>query len=247
MQNNKLKIGLIGYGKMGKTIEKLALKRGHEIIMRISSSNVLEMNINQLDSVDVAIEFTTPESAPNNLRILAQHGVSTVCGSTAWLDYYKEICQLYKDNNTSFLYASNFSVGVNITFAVNEFLASIMNGFPSYNVSMLESHHLEKKDAPSGTAVTLAEQIINNLDYLDKWHNSSSKEKNSLPIESIREVDIKGLHTVKYTSEIDEITLKHEAFSREGFALGAIMAAEFINGKKDIYKMSDVISLKKHQ
>jgi len=243
MPDKKLKIGLIGYGKMGKTIESLAQKSGHEIILRISSSNALEMNAKNLEALDIAIEFTTPESAPVNLEILAQNKVPTICGSTAWLSEYDRIAKLFIDNDTPFLYASNFSIGVNVMFAVNKYLAKIMDHLPEYDISMTESHHTEKKDAPSGTGVTLAEQIIENVDRKAGWHQTDNAISDKIHITSIREKDVKGLHDVKYTSAIDEISLKHEAYSREGFAKGALMAAEYVYGKKGIFTMNDVLNI----
>jgi len=243
MLDKKLKIGLIGYGKMGKTIEKLAIKNGHEVVLRISSSNVLELNAQNLSKLDVAIEFTTPDSAAKNLQILAQNKVATVCGSTAWLSDYKRIADLFNENNTPFLYASNFSVGVNVMFAVNKYLAKIMDKLSEYDISMIESHHTEKKDAPSGTGVTLAEQIIYNIERKVDWHQENKNINNKINIQSIREDDVKGIHDVKYTSNIDEITIRHEAYSREGFAKGALIAAEFIYNKNGIFSMSDVLKL----
>ena len=243
MPDNKLKIGLIGYGKMGKTIEKIAIKKGHEISLRISSSNVLDLNAQSLNLLDVAIEFTSPESAAHNLKILGENKVPTVCGSTAWLSEYQRIADLFEQNNTPFIYASNFSVGVNVMFAVNKYLAKIMNSLPEYEIGMVESHHIEKKDAPSGTGVTLAEQIIENVERKASWHQSGENLTDKIKIDSIREEDVKGIHDVKYTSVIDEISLKHEAFSRDGFANGAILAAEYIYDKKGIFTMNDILNL----
>jgi 4-hydroxy-tetrahydrodipicolinate reductase len=243
MSDKKLKIGLIGYGKMGKTIEKLAIKKGHEVILRISSSNVLELNAKNLNALDVAIEFTSPQSAAKNLEILAQNKVPTVCGSTAWLSEYRRISKLFSENETPFLYASNFSVGVNVMFAVNKYLAKLMDNLSEYDISMTESHHIEKKDAPSGTGVTLAEQIIDNVERKIDWHQEENFIEDKIKISSIREKDVKGIHEVKYVSQIDEISLRHEAYSREGFAKGALMAAEFIVGKKGIFSMNDLLNI----
>lgn len=243
MPDKKLKIGLIGYGKMGKIIEKLSIKRGHEIILRISSSNVLEMNAQNLGALDVAIEFTSPESAAQNLETLAKHQVPTICGSTAWLSEYGRIAELYKSNKTPFLYASNFSVGVNVMFAINSYMAKIMNNLPEYEVFMVESHHLEKKDAPSGTGVTLAEQIIDQVERKTDWYQAADNVLEKIKIESIREKNVKGIHEVKYVSKIDEISIRHEAYSREGFASGAILAAEFIYNKEGIFTMQNVLDI----
>jgi 4-hydroxy-tetrahydrodipicolinate reductase len=243
MADKKLKIGLIGFGKMGKTIEKLALQKGHDIVLRTSSSNALELNKDHLSSLDVAIEFTSPEIAPKNLELLAKYNVPTVCGSTAWLEHYDRISDLYTQNKTPFLYASNFSIGVNVMFSINKHLAEIMNKLSSYEISMLESHHIEKKDAPSGTAVSLAEQILNRIERKTAWSNQKKSDQNNIEIHSIREHDVKGLHEVKYSSRVDEITLRHEAFSREGFASGALLAAEWIIGKDGIYNFENVLNL----
>ncbi len=238
---SKLNIGLVGYGKMGKTIEKLAVQRNHEIILRISSSNMLELSGPNISSLDVAIEFSRPESAINNLSILAENKVPTICGTTGWLDSYDMIREKFEANDTPFLYASNFSIGVNILFMINKKLASIMNRFPAYDVDITESHHIEKKDAPSGTAITIAEQIIDNIDRKTQWQNSKSTIPHVLDIESIREADVKGYHKIDYTSKIDQISLIHEAYSREGFAMGALASAEWIVGKSGIFSFQDVM------
>jgi len=244
MQSNKLNIGLIGYGKMGKTIEKLAASKGHNIILRISSSNALELNAKNLKSLDVAIEFTNPDAAPKNLEILAENKIPTVCGSTAWLHDYDRICNLYQENQTPFLYASNFSIGVNIFFKLNRYLAQLMNVYSAYDVNMLEVHHTEKKDAPSGTAVTLAETVITTLDRKEKWVNDQSTENKNLDIISERKADVKGTHVINYTSQIDDISIAHIAHSRDGFASGALLASEWIQNKKGIFSFEDVMDSK---
>jgi len=241
-----LNIALIGYGKMGKTIENLALSKSHNIVLKSSSSNPLSSNQKRLSNVDVAIEFTGPDVAAENLEILANHGISTVCGSTAWLDDYDRISNLFKEMNAAFLYASNFSIGVNIFFSVNNHLAKLMNKLDAYDVNMTEAHHIQKKDAPSGTAVSLADQISANMARKSGWQLDTGKEnipKSKIGIHSIREDDIKGMHKVDYISKIDQISIKHEAFSREGFASGALLAAEWISGKQGIYSMSDVLNI----
>ena len=244
MMHNKLNIALIGYGKMGKTIEKLAEEKGHSIGLKTNSQNPLHQNLHLLDNIDVAIEFTNPDIASKNLETLASHGVKTVCGSTGWLDEYKRISALYDQHNSAFLYASNFSIGVNIFFALNKKLAKLMTNKSDYKVSMVESHHISKKDAPSGTAVSLAEHIIQNHQAYNNWQLKSSEcNTDEISIEAIREGDVKGMHQISYRSEIDEIVIKHEAFNRNGFALGAIMAAEFIANKKGIFNMNDVLDL----
>jgi 4-hydroxy-tetrahydrodipicolinate reductase len=238
---SKLNIGLIGYGKMGKTIEKLTIKKNHEIILRISSKEALELSIPNLKALDVAIEFSRPESAIDNLRILANKRIPTICGTTGWLESYNDIKNLFIENNTPFLYASNFSVGVNILFEINKKLAKMMNRFSEYNVEIMESHHIEKKDAPSGTAITIAEQILENIDRKNDWQNSKSTDSSLLDIESVREADVKGYHEINYVSAIDKISLSHEAYSREGFAMGALLSAEWIVGKTGIYQFADVM------
>jgi len=238
---SKLNIGLIGYGKMGKTIEKLAVQRNHEIILRISSSNALELSGPNISALDVAIEFSRPESAIDNLTILAENKVPTICGTTGWLDSYDLIKEKFEINDTPFLYASNFSIGVNILFMINKKLSILMNRFPDYEVDVKESHHIEKKDAPSGTAITIAEQIIDNLDRKSDWKNNQDINPEVLSIHSIREVDVKGYHEINYASQIDKISLSHEAYSREGFAMGALTSAEWIVGKKGIFGFHDVM------
>lgn len=241
-----LNIALIGYGKMGKTIENLALAKSHNIVLKTSSSNPLSTNQDLLSNVDVAIEFTGPDVAADNLEILANHGINTVCGSTAWLDAYDRICNHFKEKKAAFLYASNFSIGVNIFFSVNNHLAKLMNKLEEYEVKMTEAHHIQKKDAPSGTAVSLAEQITAQLDRKSSWQMQSGDERmgnSQIPIKAIREADIKGMHKVEYISKIDQISIMHEAFSREGFASGALLAAEWLYGKQGIFNMNDVLDI----
>ncbi len=238
---NKLKIGLIGFGKMGKIIEKLAIQKHHEIVLRVSRTNSIDLNIQNLGFLDVAIEFTAPHSAVDNLLKLANNKVPTICGTTGWLDQYDEVCDAFNQNNTPFLYASNFSIGVNVFFEINKKLSNLMNGFSSYEIDILESHHLEKKDAPSGTAITIAEQVIQNIDRKSSWLNAQPENANQLPIISKREAGVKGYHEVNYSSSIDKISIQHEAYSREGFASGALMAAEWIQDKKGIFSFGDMM------
>ncbi len=242
MTDNKLNIALIGYGKMGKIIEKVAKDRGHHIALTISSKNREDFIPSSLEKIDVAIEFTTPHSAAANLLFLAKHGIPAVSGTTGWLDKYKEISTAFQNTKTGFLYASNFSIGVNVLFALNKQLAKLMAQHSEYEVSMQEAHHITKKDAPSGTAVTLAGQIMENIERKKSW-SISENEVDNIFIEVIREKDVKGMHEISYSSDIDTITLKHEAHSREGFALGAVLAAEYIRDKKGIYTMSDVLAI----
>jgi len=244
MVANKLNIALIGYGKMGKTIEKVAENRGHHIVAIINGEgpkSIMDLPM----KVDVAIEFSVPDGAYKNLSALAEKSIATVCGTTGWLDNYNDICEKFTTSNKSFLYASNFSIGVNVFFAVNQHLAKIMSRLDDYQIGITESHHITKLDAPSGTAITLAEQIIRNNDNKQRWKSNTSQDlmANDIPIKSIREADVKGMHEIEYHTDIDAITIKHEAFSREGFALGAVLAAEYIVGKQGIYKMTDVLNI----
>ncbi len=244
MATNKLNIALIGYGKMGKTIEKVAKERGHHIVAIVNSDG--PTRIEQLpDNIHIAIEFSVPDAAYMNLKALAKKSIPTVCGTTGWLDNYEEISNDYAEAKSSFLYASNFSIGVNLFFAVNQHLAKIMGTQMDYNVSITESHHVTKLDAPSGTAITLAEQVIDNHPVKTTWKREIDPDinTNSISIKSIREADVKGMHEIIYNSEVDAITIKHEAFTRKGFALGAVLAAEFIANKQGVFQMSDVLNI----
>jgi 4-hydroxy-tetrahydrodipicolinate reductase len=238
-----MKIALIGYGKMGKAIEQIAIEKGHEIVLRIDSTNVHDFTKQNLQLADVAIEFSTPETALRNVLFCLENNVPTVCGSTAWLAHLKDAEAATLAYETSFIYASNFSVGVNIFFAVNKYLAAIMNEQMQYNASIEEIHHTAKLDAPSGTAVTLADGILENLNRKKEWVNMNSDDATKLSIISKRIDPAPGTHTVNYTSHIDDITITHTAHNRIGFASGAIMAAEFIIGKKGIYTMKEVLGL----
>lgn len=240
-----MNIAIIGYGKMGKTIEKLALERGHNIVMRISKQNQDDFtitNLKQLD-IDVAIEFTNPHSAFHNITTCFKAGIKVVSGSTAWLQEWDKALEVMHQYDGSFLYASNFSVGVNIFFALNAHLASLMNTHIEYDVTMKEIHHTAKIDAPSGTAVTLANGIINHLDRKNNWIQDQVPKENEILIESIREDPAPGTHEVSYTSSIDDIEIKHTAKNRNGFALGAILAAEYLQNRKGLHKMKDVLGL----
>ena len=238
-----MNIALIGYGKMGKAIEDIALQRGHTIVLKIDIDNADQFTKENLDKADVAIEFTGPHSAFDNVKKLMQFGVHTVCGSTGWLDKIEEIKNDCKKNNTAFIYASNFSVGVNIFFEVNKRLASLMKGHEDYEIQLTEIHHTEKKDAPSGTAITLAEQVLENIPRKKNWVNNISDNPEELEILSERIDPAAGTHKVKYSSGIDDIEIIHTAHTRKGFALGAVLAAEFLKGKKGIYSMKEVLGL----
>ena len=236
-----MKIALIGYGKMGKTIEQIALNRGHQIVSIVDINNPEEFQSANFKSADVAIEFTTPATAFDNYMNSFAAGVPVVSGTTGWLDRIGEIKEKCEKEGKTFFYASNFSIGVNIFFALNKYLAKIMNNFPSYNISMTETHHIHKLDAPSGTAITLAEGIIENVDRKDRWTLETAEQPTDLPIHAIREGEVPGIHEVTYESDVDYISIKHDAKSRAGFALGAVVAAEFTAGKKGFLGMDDML------
>lgn len=238
-----MKIALIGYGKMGRAIEEIAQNRGHEIIARIDKNNQDDFTQQNLQEADVAIEFTAPESAYVNLHLCLEWGIPTISGSTGWTSKLPEIENFAREKNGTFLYASNFSLGVNIFFKLNKYLARMMEKFPEYNVSMTEIHHTEKKDAPSGTAITLADQIIEYNANKNKWVKGRSDVPDELGILSKRIDDVPGTHSIFYNEDIDEIMIQHTAFSRKGFAQGAVRAAEFVADKKGIYTMEDVLGL----
>jgi 4-hydroxy-tetrahydrodipicolinate reductase len=236
-----MRIALIGYGKMGRAIEKLAATRGHEIVLKIDLDNGHELTPENLSKADVVIEFTGPLSAANNLRKCADSGVPVVCGSTGWLDEYESVKKRFEEKEGAFLYASNFSIGVNIFFELNKKLASLMASHPDYSVTIRETHHTQKKDAPSGTAITLAEQVMENITGLKSWVNRPASSPGELSILSERKDPAPGIHEVAYTSAIDDLEIKHTAHNREGFAGGALLAAEYIANKKGIFSMKDVL------
>jgi 4-hydroxy-tetrahydrodipicolinate reductase len=236
-----MKIALIGYGKMGRAIEEIALSRGHSVLLKVSSHNLQDLKADRLREADAAIEFTGPESAYDNIIRGLDAGIPVVCGSTGWLTRLEEVRQYCRQTNGSFLYASNFSVGVNIFFELNKRLATLMAPHPDYEPRITEIHHTEKKDAPSGTAITLAEQLLEKIQRKKGWVNHISDNLDELEILSERMDPAPGTHIVAYGSAIDTITITHEAHSRKGFATGAVLAAEFLAGKKGIYRMSDVL------
>ena len=236
-----MKIALIGYGKMGKTIEQIALSRGHQIVSIVDINNPEEFQSANFKSADVAIEFTTPATAFDNYMKSFAAGVPVVSGTTGWLDRIGEIKEKCEKEGKTFFYASNFSIGVNIFFALNKYLAKIMNNFPSNNISMTETHHIHKLDAPSGTAITLAEGILENVDRKERWTLETAEQPTDLPIHAIREGEVPGIHEVTYESDVDYISIKHDAKSRAGFALGAVVAAEFTAGKKGFLGMDDML------
>src|SRR5690554_3201606 len=242
-----MKIALIGYGKMGREIERIARDRGHEIVATIDMNEEEKFHSDEFKSADVAIEFTSPASAFQNYIHAFEAGVPVVSGTTGWLDRIDQIKEACEKEGKTFFYASNFSLGVNLFFALNNYLAGLMNRFNDYNVRIEEIHHIHKLDAPSGTAITIAEGIIENNDSKTSWVNElvgSTEElipkKDELLIESLRIEEVPGTHTVLYSSEVDQIEFKHTAHNRDGFALGAVVAAEWLKGKKGFYQVTDI-------
>jgi 4-hydroxy-tetrahydrodipicolinate reductase len=233
-----MKIALLGYGKMGKTIEKLALEKGHTIVSRINRDSLKE----ELLKADIAIEFSTPEAAVSNIKFCLENGIPIVSGTTGWLEHYDEMIKLCESRNGSFIYASNFSVGVNLFFSVNEYVSNLMKPWKEYQISIEEIHHTQKLDAPSGTAITLAEGIVKNSDKKN-WKLNEAAD-GTIKITAKRMDDVKGTHIINYDSDIDTISIKHEAHSRDGFALGALLAAEWLADKKGIFTMKDVLQIK---
>lgn len=238
-----MKIALLGYGKMGKEIEKIALERKHEIILKIGVENLADLTVENLSKADVAIEFSTPESAVENIKKCFTAKVPVVIGTTGWLNKLEEIKNQCKESNQAMLWASNFSVGVNLFFELNKQLALLMRKHNEYEVEMEEIHHTHKLDAPSGTAITLAEDIINIIDSKNKWVKEVSTAPSELAIKSQRIENVPGTHIVKYSSEIDDIHITHTAHNRKGFALGAVIASEWIIEKSGVFSMSDVLKI----
>ncbi|WP_439882473.1 4-hydroxy-tetrahydrodipicolinate reductase [Pontibacter sp. MBLB2868] len=238
-----MRILLIGYGKMGKTIEQIALAKGHEIIGTIDHTNADTLQHYTSDNTDVAIEFTHPEAAFANVSYCLTHGIPVVSGSTGWLDKYEEAVKLCQENKGAFFYASNYSVGVNLFFHFNEYIASKMQAYPAYEVAIREVHHLQKVDKPSGTGITTAEGILSSYKNLEGWVADNPEEKTKLNIASEREPDVVGTHIVTYSSDVDQIELGHIAHSRTGFADGAVMAAVWLAGRQGVYGMKDMLNL----
>lgn len=232
-----MNIALLGYGRMGKSIEAIALNRNHSISLIVSDSN----SDYDFKNTDVAIDFSIPSVAVFNIKKALDAGVPVISGTTGWLEHYDDVMAYCEEKNGSFLYASNFSLGVNIFFEINKRLSELMSGFSEYNIEMEEIHHTQKLDAPSGTAITLAEEIIKNSDYKN-W-TLEQPEANEILIDAKRIKDIPGTHEVTYNSEIDSISIKHTAHSRQGFAMGAVIAAEWIKDKKGVFTMKDVLNI----
>jgi len=237
-----MNIALIGYGKMGKAIEEIAISRGHSVVVKFNSQNPLESS--QLRTTDVAIEFSQPDLALKHIKLCADGQIPIVVGTTAWEEHLPEIINHIDKREASLIYSSNFSIGVNLFFEMNKHLAKLMNDKTDYVASITEIHHTQKIDAPSGTAVTLAKDLISNHPTYSSWKltgQSENMEKSDLPISAIREENVPGTHLISYTSEIDTLTIEHQAHNRKGFALGAVIAAEFIHKKQGVYTMSDIL------
>lgn len=238
-----MKIALIGYGKMGKEIEKIALDRGHEIVLKIDITNPEDLTIQNLQKADVVIEFTIPSLAVNNYQVCFEAGIPVVSGTTGWLDRKTEVFEKCQNLNGTFFYASNFSLGVNLFFLLNRKLAALMATHPEYKVGMTEIHHTQKLDAPSGTAITLAEGIMENIQEKTKWVNQKTENKAEVEIISERIGEVPGTHIIKYDSEVDYIEITHCAKNRKGLAFGAVLAAEFSYNKKGILTMNDLLNI----
>ena len=239
-----MKIALIGYGKMGHEIEKILVSRGHTLPLIIDQDNTDQLTAENLNQCDVAIEFTTPATAFDNIVTCLKAGIPTVCGTTAWLDRLPEVTDLCQQTSGAFFYASNYSIGVNIFFAINRQLARMMNQFPEYDVTLNEVHHVQKKDAPSGTAVTLAEDILAGIDRKTSWHLGTTTDRDKLEVTAQRRAMVPGIHTIVWESDADTITIDHNAKNRSGFAMGAVLAAEYLADKRGIgkvYGMKDLL------
>ncbi len=238
-----MRIILFGYGKMGRTIEEIAVSRGHQVPFKIDIDNQEQLDSVDWNELDIGIEFTQPDSAVENIKLALEKGVPILSGTTGWLSNWTRVEEACRVNNGCFFYASNFSIGVNLFFRLNKFMARLMNNYyRDYDVSVEEIHHTQKKDAPSGTAITLAEGIIANYSPKKRWAGEKTKEVDELTISSIREGTVPGTHTVTYSSPIDELQIKHLAHSRRGFALGAVMVAEWIKDRKGILSMDDYLA-----
>lgn len=236
-----MKIALIGYGKMGKEIEKAALERHHEISLIIDIANKHDLNEKNLSEVDVAMDFSTPDSAYDNILACFNANTPIVCGTTGWLDKYENVVKICREKNQTFFYATNFSLGVNIFFSLNKHLARIMNNFSQYDVMIEEIHHIHKLDAPSGTAITLAKDIIELIERKQQWELNQASDSATIKITAVRENEVPGTHVITYDSAVDSLEIKHAAKNRKGLALGAVLAAEFIKGKKGCFTMHDLL------
>jgi 4-hydroxy-tetrahydrodipicolinate reductase len=238
-----MKIALLGYGKMGKIIEKIALSRNNEIVLKIDIDNQHELTIENLKKADVAIDFSVPTSAFNNIMKCFEAGIPIVCGTTGWIEKLETVKEKCLKENKGFFYASNYSLGVNIFFRLNKYLAKMMSQLNDYQVDMEEVHHIHKLDAPSGTAITLANGIIENFSQKTGWVLNQPSDEKNIGIKAIREGEVPGIHRIKYNSDVDFIQIEHSAYSRQGFALGAVLAAEYMNGKTGFRSMDDMLDL----
>ncbi|HKL38939.1 MAG TPA: 4-hydroxy-tetrahydrodipicolinate reductase [Bacteroidales bacterium] len=238
-----LRIALIGYGRMGHEIEAVARERGHQVVLIIDRENQGDLTPEQLKKADVAIEFTLPDAAYNNIMSCLQADVPVVSGTTGWLDRFQEVVDYCREHKQAFFHASNFSIGVNLFFRINQQMARIMNQFTDYDVEIEETHHVHKVDAPSGTAVKLADILVHEIDRKKGWKKEKAESAREIPVRSIREDEIPGIHRAMYHSSFDDIEIKHSAKSREGFALGAVLAAEFVQGRQGIYSMEDLLNM----
>jgi 4-hydroxy-tetrahydrodipicolinate reductase len=236
-----MELAIIGYGRMGHEIENIALQRGHSVRLIIDVDNTSDLNRKNLAGIDVAIEFSLPSTSFKNISTCLSNTTPVVSGTTGWQIDLEKISELCATNKTSFLHASNFSIGVNLLFRLNTELAKQMNKYNEYTVSIEEAHHIKKLDAPSGTAISLAKGIINEHDRYSSWNKGKNAGSGSIPVESIREGDVPGIHTVKWSSDIDTISLIHDSKSRKGFAFGAVIAAEFIAKRQGVFTMEDVM------
>ena len=236
-----MKVAILGFGKMGRIIEKIAIERGHNILLKINQNNIDELNIENLKKADVIIDFSTPESAKTNIILSIDANKPIISGTTGWLNDLKEVKDYCNINNGTFLYSSNFSLGVNLFFELNKNLAKLMKKHQQYQINLTEIHHSDKLDAPSGTAICLAEQIISESNIKNNWTLNPKNSDEDLKIDAQRRGNITGTHSVNYKSEIDSISITHEAHSRDGFALGAVIAAEWIISKKGVFSMHDVL------
>lgn len=235
-----MKIALLGYGKMGKEIEAIAIQRGHHIILKVTEENASVITDEELLQADVAIEFSTPHTVTDNIKRCIKLKLPVVVGTTGWYDEFNNVEHLCLENKSALFHATNFSLGVNLFFKVNSYLAELMNKYSHYEVEMEEIHHIHKLDKPSGTAISLANQIIDKIDRKNNW-SISNKEADTIFIKDVREGEVPGTHIVKYFSPIDDIEIMHKAHNRKGFAMGAVIAAEFLKDKHGVYSMKDLI------
>lgn len=237
-----MRIALVGYGKMGHEIEAIAIERGHQVVLIVDRDNESEFTIENIQKADVVIEFSTPLTAVDNYKKCIDAGVPVVSGTTGWLEKRSEVETYCQENNGAFFYASNFSLGVNLFFELNKKLASLMNKFKEYDVDMEEIHHVHKLDAPSGTAITLAEGVLDNIERKTSWKLDEASSPEEMKIVAIRENEVPGTHSIRYSSDVDEINITHRAYSRKGFALGAVLASEYMCGKIGLYGMKDLLA-----